>query len=359
MLDRIRESLGLGVGDANDLALLLALYVVAIAFLLLSYVLAGQVWVERHSVRYATPKGERRISGFWGELFLFTACAGVVVVALLATDVGFIDFALENLRWTAIVLSGVFLIYLVYAIGVVRSAGKEGKDRAYVARLRNAYIAYAFYTVTFFACGALVVALLGLEFVADRSVFNAEARHILETLAQAQAAAADPARDAAARVHASLAYVEDANGGVAIATNLLQDQMNPTFLFAACVFFVNILIVATPIKRAFLAGATAITQVTTAIAIGGILLVGLFIYFSSYSVMIEHALAALAPLRPDPSLGEWEATQRYNEILVDLNARRNLLGFAGAMGGEGSGLALFAAAIQFAVDRASGREADG
>lgn len=120
-------------------------------------------------------------------------------------------------------------------------------------------------------------------------------------------------------------------------------------------FFVNVLIVATPIRRAFLSGARAITQVTTATAIGGILLIGLFIYFGSYSVMIDDALRALAPLRPDPALGAWEATQRYNEIVVDLNARRNLLGFAGAMGGEGSGLALFAAAIQFAVDRAADR----
>jgi hypothetical protein len=127
--------------------------------------------------------------------------------------------------------------------------------------------------------------------------------------------------------------------------------MNPTFLFAASIFFVNILIAATPIKNAFLSGARAITQVSTAIAIGGVLLMGLLIYFGSYSVLIEEALKALAHVRPDPALGEWEATRRYNEVVVELNARRNLLGFAGAMGGEGSGVAIFAAGIQFAVDR--------
>lgn len=357
VLDQIAETLGLSARDAGDLSLLFVLYVVAVAFLLLSYVLAGQVWVERHSVRYKAASGqERRMSGFWGEFFLVTACAGVVVVALLFTDVGLIDFALGNLQWLAIVLGGVALIYIFYAIGVVRTAAKEGHDHDYVGRLRNAYIAYSVYTVTFFACGALVVILLGLEFAADRTVFDAQAQTIMQTLRDAQAAAADPVRDAAGRTSASLAYLEDANGGVAIATNLLQDQMNPTFLFAACIFFVNILIVATPIKRAFLSGATTITQVTTALAIGGILLIGLFIYFSSYAVLIEDALAAIEALRPDPALGEWEATQRYNEIVVDLNARKNLLGFAAAMGGEGSGVALFAAAIQFTVDRAAGNK---
>ncbi|HVY84797.1 MAG TPA: hypothetical protein VG943_06675 [Caulobacterales bacterium] len=349
----IAAALGISAADADDLALLAGLYAAAVAFLLLAYVLAGYVWVERHSVRYTTAKGEQRMSGFWGEFVLVTACALVVAVALIFTSVDLTDLVAAHRMAIGVGFVATFLIYLIYAFSVVSDAKKDGKDAAYLAHLRNAYISYACYAVIFFACGAVVVALLGFEFVADRADFDAQARVVLHTLDQAQAAALDPARDAAGRVNASLAYVEDANGGVAMATNLLQDQMNPTFLFAACVFFVNILIVATPIKYAFLNNATTITHVTTGVAIAGILLIGLLIYFGSYSVLIEHALAALRPLRPNPALGEWEATQRYNEIVVELSARRNLLGFAGAMGGAGSGLALFAAAIQFGVDRAT------
>ncbi|MES1199705.1 MAG: hypothetical protein ABUS48_06975, partial [Pseudomonadota bacterium] len=329
----------LSAGDTNDLALLGGLYAAAVAFLLLAYVLAGYVWVERHSVRYATPKGEQRMSGFWGEFVLVSACALVVAVALIFTSVSLTGLVEKYPVGIAIGFVAVFLIYLVYAFSVVGDAKKDGKDARYLSHLRNAYISYAFYAVIFFACGAVVVTLLGFEFVLDRTDFDTQAQTVLHTLNQAQGAALDPARDAAGRVNASLAYVEDANGGVAMATNLLQDQMNPTFLFAACVFFVNILIVATPIKYAFLNNATTITHLTTGIAIAGILLIGLLIYFGSYSVLIEHALTALQQLRPDPALGEWEATQRYNEIVVELSARRNLLGFAGAMGGGGSGLA--------------------
>ena len=48
-------------------------------------------------------------------------------------------------------------------------------------------------------------------------------------------------------------------------------------------------------------------------------------------------------------------SQRFNEMVVELNRSRNLLGFVQAVGGEGSGLALFAAAIQFTLDRIPGR----
>ena len=339
---------GLPPAEGDDLELLAAIYVVAVGFLLWSYVLAGYVWVERHSVHYTTEKGEQRVSGFWGELFLFTACALVVVVALAFTSVDFTDIFVRHAGGVALGFVAVFMIYLIYAFSVVRAAKKEGKNAAYQTCLRNAYCAYAVYSVIFFACGALVVVLLGFEFYTDKAAFDAQAAEVLNTLRQAQTASLS------GQIGASLAYLEDANGGVAMATNTLQDQMNPTFLFAACVFAVNVLLVATPVKNVFLKGAAAITQVTTAVAIGCIILIGLLIYFGSYTVLIEDALQMMAGVRPDPALGEWEATRRFNEIVVELNARRNLLGFAGAISGEGSGIALFAGGIQFAVDRVAG-----
>jgi hypothetical protein len=353
---RVANLVGLAPAKADDFALLAALYVTAALFLLLAYVLAGQVWVERHSVRYVTAKGAQRMSGFWGEWFLFTACTGVVIVALTFTSVDFTELISRNARSVAFGFAVVLAIYTIYAFTVVRDAAAEGKDSAYIARLRNAYCGYAFYSVVFFACGALVVVLLGLQFVEDSKQFAAQAEVVRGTLAKAQAVSADTGRVAADRVRPSLAYLEEANGAIALATDRLQDQMNPTFLFAACIFFVNILIVATPIRYAFVSGAVAITQVSTSIAISGIFIVGLWIYFNSYAVLIEHSLRALQYVRPDPALGDWEATKRYNEIVIDLTGRRNLFGFVRAVGGEGSGLALFAAGIQFTVDRVAARD---
>ncbi len=76
----------------------------------------------------------------------------------------------------------------------------------------------------------------------------------------------------------------------------------------------------------------------------------------SYANVIQDTLIAMDAVRPPASLGAWELSQRYNEMVVDLNKSRNLLGFAQAIGGEGSGLTLFAAAIQFTVEKLPQRD---
>lgn len=133
--------------------------------------------------------------------------------------------------------------------------------------------------------------------------------------------------------------------------------MNPVFIFAAVIFAVNILIVLSPIRQAFMQGAIDLTHILTAIAVAGILIAGFVSYFVSYADVIQDTLLRMQGARPSASLGAWELSQRYNEMVVELNRSKNLLGFAQAIGGEGSGLALFAAAIQFTLDRIPGREA--
>jgi len=93
------------------------------------------------------------------------------------------------------------------------------------------------------------------------------------------------------------------------------------------------------------------------IAVAGILVAGFVSYFVSYADVIQDTLARMSAARPDANLGVWELSQRYNEMVVELNRSKNLLGFVQAIGGEGLGLALFAAAIQFTLDRIPGREA--
>lgn len=337
---------------ALDYTALAVAYVIGVALLLLGYVLAGPVWVERHSIQLAGPGRPRRVSGFWGEWFLFTACAGVAATVRAFTDVTIVrDVIAPHAVLAFSVFTAVLLLVLLYSSSVVAGARREGRNPGYCARLRAAYLPYAGYAAILFAGGIMVLGLLAVEFAHDQRDFNAQAERVGQSVDAAVAtsgASADSARRA-------LTFLEDAIGEIAVAQNILQDQMNPVFIFAAVIFAVNILIVLSPIRQAFMQGAIDLTHILTAVAVAGILIAGFVSYFASYAEVIQGMLARMEAARPDASLGAWELSQRYNLMVVELNRSKNLLGFAQAIGGEGSGLALFAAAIQFTLDRIPGR----
>lgn len=341
---------------ALDLTALAVAYVIAIGFLLLGYVLAGPVWVERHSIQLPGPGRPRRVSGFWGEWALCTACAAVAGTVRAFTDVAIVrDVLAPNVAWALLVVFAVGAIVWGYSFSVVAGARKDGKDKLYRSRLASAYVPYAAYSAILFAGGIMVLGLLGVEFAHDQRAFDAQAALVSHSVTQAVEATQGPG-DPLLAARQALTFLEDAIGQIAVSQNILQDQMNPVFIFAAVIFAVNILIVLSPIRQAFMQGAIDLTHVLTAIAIAGILIAGFVSYFVSYADVIQDTLARMEAARPDAALGAWELSQRYNEMVVELNRSKNLLGFAQAIGGEGSGLALFAAAIQFTLDRIPGRE---
>lgn len=340
---------------ALDLTALAVAYAIAIGLLALGYALAGPVWVERHSIQLAGPGRPRRVSGFWGEWVLCSGCAAVVAIVRAFTDVAIVrDVLAPNWAWALLVVASVALTVWAYSFSVVAGARRDGKDAAYRRRLASAYVPYAGYSAILFAGGIMVLSLLAVEFAHDQRDFDAQAAIVSQSVTQAVSVtqgATDPLEGAR---HA-LTYLEDAIGEIAVSQNILQDQMNPVFIFAAVIFAVNILIVLSPIRQAFMQGAIDLTHILTAIAIAGILIAGFVSYFASYAQVIQDTLARMEAARPAASLGAWELSQRYNEMVVELNRSKNLLGFAQAIGGEGSGLALFAAAIQFTLDRIPGR----
>ncbi len=339
-----------------DMSALAVAYAVGVFFLMMGYVAGGPVWVERHSIYLAGPGKRRRVSGFWGEFFLFTACAGVAAIVRAFTDTAIVaDVLAPHWPLALAVVAGVTSIVLIYSSSVVTGAKKDGKDKKYTGHLRGAYIWYAPYSAIIFAGGLMVLGLLSVEFMHDQRVFDAQAEIVEQSVANAIAVARAPG-DALAAARGALTYLEDAIGEIAVSQNILQDQMNPVFIFAAVIFAVNILIVLSPIRSAFMQGAIDLTHILTAIAVAGILIAGFVSYFLSYAQVIQETLIAMDAVRPPASLGAWELSQRYNEMVVDLNRSRNLLGFVQAIGGEGSGLALFAAAIQFTVEKIPQRE---
>jgi hypothetical protein len=331
-------------------------YAIGVAFLLLGYVFGGPVWVERHSIQLTGPGRPRRVSGFWGEVTLFTACALVFAIVRFFTETEIVSGVVEpHFAFAAMVFAAVIVMVWAYSASVVAGAKRDGKDKAYRGRLAAAYTPYAVYSAILFAGGILVIALLAFEFAHDQLGFNAQANVITTAVDQA-ARAAHAGGDPVASARQGLTYLEDAMGDLAVSQDLLQEQMNPVFVFAAAIFLVNILIVLSPIRAAFMQGAIDLTHILTGIAIGGILIEGFVSYFVSYSQVIQHMLVSMEQARPPASLGAWELSQRYNEMVVQLNRSKNLFGFVQAIGGEGSGLALFAAGIQFTVERIGKRQ---
>jgi hypothetical protein len=338
-----------------DYSVLAAAYALGVALLLLGYVAAGPVWVERHSIQLAGPGHPRRVSGFWGEWFLFTACVGVAATVRAFTDVAIVrDVMLPYAAVALGVFVTVLVLVLLYSNSVVSGAKREGKNAIYCARLRAAYLPYAGYAAILFAGGIMVIALLGVEFMHDQLDFNTQASAVRQSVSAAVGAAGAPG-EPVETARLGLTFLEDAIGQIAVSQNILQDQMNPVFIFAAVIFAVNILIVLSPIRQAFMQGAIDLTHILTGVAVAGVMIAGFVSYFLSYADLIEDVLAQMRAARPAAELGAWELSQRYNEMVVELNRSKNLLGFVQAIGGEGSGLALFAAAIQFTLDRIPGK----
>src|SRR5690606_13038717 len=123
-----------------------------VGFLLWGYVLAGPVWVERHSIQLAGPGRPRRVSGFWGEWFLFSACAGVAATVRAFTDVAIVrDMIAPQWGWALTVFLLTIGLVLLYSASVVSGARRDGKDAAYRKHLRDAYAAYAVYAAILFA----------------------------------------------------------------------------------------------------------------------------------------------------------------------------------------------------------------
>jgi hypothetical protein len=298
-------------------------------------------------------------------MLIFTACAILVLVVDLAiTRVSLIETLAGWPALSAGVVAAVIVIVVVYSVHTVLAARTDPAEKpGDVRRLARAYTAYAPYSIVLFCGGSIVLVMLARQFGYDQQAFNAAAAHVQDVLGQAEVlharhlAALPSDRTLAAFDYAqALSTIENAFGQITLATNLLQDQMNPVFIFATAVFAVNILIRFTPAKNAFLDGARNMTLVSTAAAIGLCVLFGLYVYFYSYADLLEAAIQKLSGLGPSSALGAWDMTQRYNEVFVALNERKNLFGFLKAIGGEGSGIATFAFGVQFALDRLADRD---
>lgn len=360
------QATGISPAKLQDVAFTGAFYLIGLLSLYLGYRGGGRTWVRRHGLVWRSGPKRRVISGFYPEMLIFTACAALLlVVDLAAPNVTLVSTIAGSPLLSLGAVGFVSLIVISYSVYAVRSAKDDPAERAGDhKRLARAYTAYTPYSIILFCGGALVLIMLARQFAVDQIGFDAEAGRVRDLFSQAQGLHAGHLRaltsgdlQGAEQIYAqALSTIEIAQGRLSLATTLLQDQMNPVFIFATAVFAVNILIRFTPAKNAFLDGARSMTLVSTALAIGLCFLFGLYTYFHSYAGLLADAISRMHLIAPDSRLGAWEMTQRYNEVFVSLNERKNLFGLIKAIGGEGSGMATFVFGVQFALERLSDRD---
>ena len=268
-------SLGVDPAKGADVLLVGIAYLIALVSLFFGYRGGGRTWVRRHGLVWREGLRRKLISGFSPGALIVTASATLVLVVDMAIPDVTLWAVLTQHPWiAAAAFAFVTLIVVVYSIKTVRGARGDPKEKpGDLRRLARAYTAYAPYSIILFCGGALVLIMLALQFAHDQALFDAEAARVRALFADAERlhglhiASADS--EAATFGYAqTLATIETAYGRLALAANLLQDQMNPVFIFATTVFAINILIRFTPAKKAFLDGARSATMVSTAGAIG-------------------------------------------------------------------------------------------
>ncbi len=356
---------GLNTPKLYDAGLVLIAYLLGLLSLHLGYRGGGRTWVRRHGLVWRAGKKRRLVSGFYPEMLIFTACAILVLVVDLAiSQVSLLETVSSYPFMTVGLIVFVIAVVTAYSIQTVLGARRDPAEKPVdLRRLARAYTAYAPYSIILFCGGSIVLVMLARQFGFDQQTFNVAAAHVMDVLTDAEGLHKLHLRDASTdralavfEYGQALATIETAFGQITLATNLLQDQMNPVFIFATAVFAVNILIRFTPAKNAFLDGARNMTMVSTGAAIGLCVIFGLYVYFYSYADLLEAAIEKMRLLGPATVLGEWSMTQRYNEVFVALNERKNLFGFLKAIGGEGSGIATFVFGVQFALDRLADRD---
>lgn len=318
-------------------AVILCGWVIACAFLVAAYWRAGQVWIERHSLRFRLAGEDRRCSGAVGEMALLAACA-LLLWAVDATtpEMDFIAVIARHPWWALGALFFVSAIIAAYTASAV-----EHPDPATKKRLRQTYAIYAPYSTLLFGGGMVLIYCIVTQFIADLETFNAAASGIV---AEAASAAAATAADAQRTVEFS--YV-DAMLLLARAKN----QMTPVFIFAIAIFSINLLILYTPMRGLYTTNAVFLTNVSTLIAICAVAAAGAVLYVLSYNAFIGDYMAALAGLPREVVGADAVFQRRFTDITLALEQKGSIVGFIGDMSNEWAGLTAIVGVVQAAASR--------
>lgn len=306
-------------------------------FLVASYVKAGPIWIERHSLRYKVAGDDRRCSGAVGEMAVLAACAILLwAVDELTPAMNFMDIIVRH-PWSTIAA----LAFVAGIVAAYTASAVEHPDKAVRKRLRQTYAIYAPYSTLLFAGGMILVYCIITQTIADTRAFGDAAADIVRRL---NAAAFAGRAEAIGAIE--FTYVD-----AMLLLAQTKDQMTPVFIFAIAIFTINLAILYTPLRGLYRTNAVFLTNISTLIAIAAVGAVGAIVYVVSYNSFIEDYISALLAAPRDLISADVMFQRRYTDIILMLESKKSLVGFISDMSNEWAGLTAIVGVIQAAASR--------
>lgn len=324
--------------------ILLIAWLVAIVAVVLAYVIAGPIWVKRHSLRFRVGKTVRRTSGAYGEIAIVSFAAAMVWLIDSAGQ----DVSLAGLirDYPVAVLAAAIVVGLVVYIHGIRTAFAAEPDERW--RLFFTYLVYGIYSLIIFAVGAVVVALLVMQAIADTETLSALADTAIAGLP------AGTGGDQADLIRSiELSYLD-----MQSLLSEAEESMTPVFVFMAGIFAINLAVRLTPLRSLFINNAVLLTMISTLIGLLSVLAVGIWTYVGNYSAVITHYVDAMAALRGQAEAMRPFYVMRYSEIMVEMMDQKSLLSFVTRISSEWGGVAAALGLAQWVAQQFNRPEAE-
>ncbi|MEQ9506208.1 MAG: hypothetical protein RLO80_08035 [Hyphomonas sp.] len=324
--------------------ILLSAWLLAIATVVLAYVIAGPVWVKRHSLRFRVGKSVRRTSGAYGEIALVTF--GAAMVWMLDSASRHVSLGGIIGQYPMATLAGLIGVGLVVYIHGVRTAFAGEPDER--IPLFWTYMVYGIYSLIFFAGGVALVALLVQQTMAD-----ADNLQILSQAAINSLPGTEVTGENALMRDLELSYLD-----VQLMLSQAEDSMTPVFVFMAGIFAINLAVRLTPLRSLFINNAVLLTMVSTLIGLAAVLVVGAWTYIGSYASVISDYVDALTRMRGQMLEVNPEFVTRYAAITVEMMEQKSLLSFISRVSSEWGGIAAVLGLSQWIAQQFNRPEAD-
>lgn len=332
-----------GQPEGGEPLILLLAWLLAVVAVVIAYIIAGPVWVRRHSLHFRVGSAERRASGAYGEIVLVSFGAAMVwMIDSACPDVTLDGIIAERPLATLAGLIGVGLI--VYIHGVRTALAADAGERR---PLFFTYLVYGIFSVLFFAGGAALIAMLVKQALADGSRLQA----------LAQAAIGNLPGSAASDSETLMRGLEMSYLDIRLMLSQAENSMTPVFVFLAGIFAINLAVRLTPLRSLFINNAVLLTLVSTMIGILSVIIVGTWTYVGSYASVISEYVDALIVFRQNAPDMKPEYVTRYSEITVAMIDQKSVLAFVTRISSEWGGVAAALGIAQWVAEQLNRPEA--